>query len=1188
MTIKRLLASPEFRAILRRVGTSIATLLVIAYLALFGLIMAERGQRGLPADPPSAAIDALGRTINFVLAHPETYYWHRENTSAYLLVASVLVNSAGLLLSALGLATLIGVPVGIAMALWRRLRGTTIILLLSVLAVSTPSFLLGMLLWIVNIEIYRRAGTAPLPMSGFGWDTHLVMPALVLAARPLAQIVQVTYVSMTDVFDQDYVRTAHSKGLRRRTVLVRHALRNALIPILTTLGTSLRFSLSSLPVVEYFFVWPGVGLTLLQAIDARNASFVTDLILSLGILFLFINLMLEVLYQLIDPRLRGAAEAASHADDQTPLRARLQDVASSLRSWLGDLADWLRGARRPALPGTRPVVQVTEPQPSSARRLIRSTLGNPAFTVGTALVLGFFALALFGEQFTRANPYETHGLMKVDGEIQVPPFAPTTSFPWGSDPVGRDVQALVLTGAKQTLALALFGMVARVALGTLLGMVAAWWRNGWFDKLIVGAVGVWAAFPATLFAMILIFALGIQQGMWVFVVALCVVGWGEIAQAVRGQVIALKTRQYVEGARAVGARAYEILLRHILPNLLPTLLVLAILEMGGVLMLLAELGFLNIFMGGGFKVEIGEVGRMMPVIFYFSDVPEWGALLANIRGWWRSYPWLAWYPGLLFFAAILAFNLWGEGLRGFLEVSRVNVSRLFNRFTVLFAGAMIVGLIWVLQSNTPLSLYAPAARQFDAPRVLQDIRVLASPELQGRSAGASGAKRAAEYIAARMKEIGLNYGTDNNSYISGFPCLTFRLTDAPRLEILDPRGNVASALDYRRDMVEYAFYSQVAADVAGPIVGVALGPDPGGDQGGPRDSTQAPIIGITSRDAYGLARLNLREKVIIVHESKMANVNPSSAAGVLVVTDDATKMEKRYEYVREASGFARAKTPSLYITPQTADGLLATAGSSFAKLKETEAALEAGKVSLTPEGARVHIVVQGGESLGNIETCYNVMGYISGTGSLMGSGERGLDSQVIMVGAYYDGLGMGPEGALYPGANDNASGVALMLELARLAKAAAYQPKKTLVFAAWVGGERWQSLSVKSLMNSKLGLNLLTVEAVLEVSGVGAGDGSEISLGQGTSYRLAQLFQGAANQLGYAVTARGRAPHFGLPMPPSLGGRSALSAYVSWDGSDRTAHTPRDTFETIDPAKLKQTGETTMLVLTVLSRETEY
>ena len=145
---------------------------------------------------------------------------------------------------------------------------------------------------------------APLPPTGFGWDLHLVLPALVLATRPMAQIAQVTYVNLASVLDKEYITAAKARGVPDRLVLYIHALRNTLIPILTTLGTSLRFSLASLPVVEAFFLWDGLGLGILQAIQLNMPELITDLVLSLGLMFLLINAFLEFLFPLIDPRLR--------------------------------------------------------------------------------------------------------------------------------------------------------------------------------------------------------------------------------------------------------------------------------------------------------------------------------------------------------------------------------------------------------------------------------------------------------------------------------------------------------------------------------------------------------------------------------------------------------------------------------------------------------------------------------------------------------------------------------------------------------------------------------------------------------------------------------------------------------------------------------------------------------------------
>jgi ABC-type dipeptide/oligopeptide/nickel transport system permease component len=1197
-------SSRLWRLALRRLGGSLATLLIIAYLSLFGLIMAERGREGLPAEPLDAAGQALLRTADYLVAHPATYRWHRYDLSALELVAATLGRSAGLLLLSLGVAVSLGVPLGISVALARR-RGGSLLVLLSVLGVSTPSFLLAMLLWVANLQLNHWFDTPILPPRGFGWDAHLVMPVLVLAARPLAQIAQVTYVSFSQVLEADYIRVARAKGLARRVVNVQHALRNVLIPILTTVGTSLRFSLASLPVVEYFFIWPGVGLSLLEAIEQGLTPLVTDLIVALGLLFLLINLVLELIYPLLDPRLKSGEQDEETRDRQS-WREQWGEWLAGLAAWWHDLCSSvvqaeqlrrLRGERgevetlRPTLAESKQAGGEKPAALHSSRLVARDVLGNPALLLGSLLVIALVGLALFGSRLISTNAYEMHGVMIVEGVIGAPPYRPSSTFPWGTDHLGRDVQALVLAGARQTLSLALFGMVARVLLGTLLGMVAAWWQGSWLDRLVSGAVGVWAAFPTTLFAMILIQALGIQQGMGVFVLALCVVGWGEVAQFVRGQVITIKPQLYIEAARAVGANSLHILTQHVLPNLLATLLVLAVLETGGVLMLLAELGFLNVFLGGGFRVMYAEAANMVPVVAYFSDVPEWGALLANIRDWWRSCPWMAWYPGVAFFLAIVTFNIWGEGLRRFLTESRVNVNRLFNRYTLVAAVALVAGLAWLLQSTAPLGAYQSQARQFDAQRAMEHIQVLTSGEFQGRETGTPGAERAAEYIAQQMEDIGLFPAGQDGGFIQTTPCFLSHLTQTPKLEILDEQGQAVSALTYRQDFVAYAGHNGALGQGQGSIVGLSTGPLPG-DAAVESFSDYGVLL--TQGDAYGLRNYELHDKVVIVREAELGRINRGATAGMLVVGATPLTLERKYLYGRQ---LYPQRPPVMFITPQVAERLLATAGSSLAELEQASASLATGQVAVTGPGAQVRLqtVLTGGfHSYATLDEAqpdnyYTVVGFIPGSGSFMPSEQgRGMDSQVIMVSAYYDGVGMGLDGQLYPGANDNASGVAAMLETARVLKKGPYAPKKTVVFVAWPGGQRYESLSVVNVMGAKTGFSSLTVEAVIELAGVGAGGGRGIALGTGTSYRLVQLFQAAGERIGVPTTTRGRGPHYGVYAQAPHGGRSALSAYISWDGSDQTAYTLADTPGAVDPQKLKKVGQTTLLAVTVLSRETDY
>ncbi|HET6845660.1 MAG TPA: M28 family peptidase, partial [Anaerolineales bacterium] len=792
---------------------------------------------------------------------------------------------------------------------------------------------------------------------------------------------------------------------------------------------------------------------------------------------------------------------------------------------------------------------------------------NPAFLVGGALLLALAALAVFGEKLPGVDAYQIHGVMSVGGEYAAPPFKTSPEFPWGSDHIGRDIRSLVLAGAGRTLTLVLFGMLGRMLVGATLGLLAGWQRNGWFDRLVTSAMGVWAAFPATLFAMIVIQALGIQQGMWVFVVAIAFVGWGEVAQVVRAHVITLKPQAFMESARAIGARADQMLARHILPNLANPLSVLAALEMGGILMLLAELGFLNIFMGGGFRAVIGEAGGMVPIVATYSDVPEWSALIANVRQYWRSYPWMALYPGAAIFISIMAFNLFGEGLRRFLEENAVAVGRLLNRYTLMAAAGIAVVLSLALRSTAPLNLYRQEGARFEESRVLQDIQVLSNPMLQGRETGTAGADLAAIYIARRMSEIGLMPAGQNNSYYQRLVQPRIHLLALPTLRVVDAGGAVQRDFEYRKDFVEWARLAQSRGAAGGTVVGVAFGPMLEGE----------PIA------QFGLGNSPALDHIIVVRAEDLQKVSRNQVAAVLAVARDPGDLQRRDVYPYYSARF-EAERPVLVISAATADELLRSAGSSLAELDSWRSGLAPGTIKVSAEGAQVETEIQADMAQNMLDEAYvNVLGVIPGQGYM-----QGADSQVIIVSAYYDGVGTDPQGIVYPGANDNASGVASMLELARLLASSSYQPDKTVLFAAWAGGDRQEGLSTTNIMNARAGGAELTVETVVELSGVGYGTGEAISIGNDSSYRLVQLFQQAAARYGAPTTTLGRGPHYDMPVLSMFGGRKATTLSLSWDGSDEKAHTPEDTFALMDPTKLRDVGRSAYLTLLVLSRETEY
>jgi len=222
-----------------------------------------------------------------------------------------LPKSLGLLATALALAALMGLTLGVGAACWRSSRLSQLLLFASVLGVSTPSFFAAMLLvWLV-LWLYRSTGVHLLPISGFGWDGHLILPALVLAGRPAATVTRLSCQALVEILEADYIRTAVAKGLRPPVLILRHVLRNAGVPLLTTLGVSLRFSLAILPLVEYIFSWPGIGLRLLEGVQKQDANTVVGMTLPLVMLFVLVNLLLEALYPLVDPRLRATEVGAA-------------------------------------------------------------------------------------------------------------------------------------------------------------------------------------------------------------------------------------------------------------------------------------------------------------------------------------------------------------------------------------------------------------------------------------------------------------------------------------------------------------------------------------------------------------------------------------------------------------------------------------------------------------------------------------------------------------------------------------------------------------------------------------------------------------------------------------------------------------------------------------------------------------
>ncbi|MFX1355318.1 MAG: ABC transporter permease subunit, partial [Promethearchaeota archaeon] len=472
----------------------------IVFLTFFGLLMSGAGQAGVNLDLGGAVSDSLSESVSYLsdLLHgnPGAYdnqarfvYWSRSERLISGAVRRTLSKSVGLLLLSMTLGGLIGIPLGLLGALLRHRRFSLLFVVAAIVGVSTPSFFLALLLQILEVTFYRRTGISPFPVGGFGWDEHVVLPALVLAARPIAQVARVSFVALSEVLDADYIRTAHAKGLITRRILSRHALRNAGVPVLAAMGTSVGFSLSSLPVVEAIFQWPGMGSMLLDAIRTHQPRLAATLALLLGLFFVIVHVALDFLYRWVDPRLReektGLAVKRSWVDLVAAGWSGLREMPDRLDA----LIPWLRRADREKLP---PLPTATRSDHGSSdeqrrrdakikaerrRTWVHSTVGSLPFAVGGLILLILLGTVVVGQRVAPHSAFTTYPSMEIDGELVYAPFQPSALFPLGTDQQGRDILSLLLYGARRTMSLAFFAVLARILLGTILGALSGWFSD---------------------------------------------------------------------------------------------------------------------------------------------------------------------------------------------------------------------------------------------------------------------------------------------------------------------------------------------------------------------------------------------------------------------------------------------------------------------------------------------------------------------------------------------------------------------------------------------------------------------------------------------------------------------------------------------------------------------------------------
>jgi peptide/nickel transport system permease protein len=277
-------------------------LLMLGMSATPEALDAMREQMGLNAPVPVRYLGWIGGLLAGDFGRSFTY----SSPVADLILERVVV-SLPLALIALALSTAIAIPVGMFSAARRGRAGDTVSMGIAQLGVAVPNFWFALLLVYV-FAVWLRL----LPSGGFpGWGAGvwpglkaLILPAVALALPQAAILARVTRSAMLEVLGEDYIRTARAKGMPRRYVLWRHALRNAMIPVLTIMGLQFSFLLAGTIIIENVFYLPGLGRLVFQAITQRDLIVVEGVVILLVASVVLVNLVVDILYAVVDPRLR--------------------------------------------------------------------------------------------------------------------------------------------------------------------------------------------------------------------------------------------------------------------------------------------------------------------------------------------------------------------------------------------------------------------------------------------------------------------------------------------------------------------------------------------------------------------------------------------------------------------------------------------------------------------------------------------------------------------------------------------------------------------------------------------------------------------------------------------------------------------------------------------------------------------
>lgn len=310
------------RRLVYRLGQAVPVILVVAVLAFFLMHL-------LPGDPAviiagteagPEAVERIRRQLGLDRSIPEqllVWLWHLaqgdfgtsiiHNESVLSALADRLPVTLSLTLVSFALTLPIGIVLGVGAAKFRNTWVDSAVMVLALVGVSVPGFwiaILSVVLFSVNLGWLPASGYVPLAQGVGPWLLALIQPAAMLALFQIGFLARMARSATLDVLDQDYIRTARAKGVSEWRTIAKHAFRNTLIPVVTATGIILSLLMGGSVVIEQVFALPGVGRLIVQAILTRDYPMVQGTLLALAFMFVGVNLLVDIIYTWVDPRIR--------------------------------------------------------------------------------------------------------------------------------------------------------------------------------------------------------------------------------------------------------------------------------------------------------------------------------------------------------------------------------------------------------------------------------------------------------------------------------------------------------------------------------------------------------------------------------------------------------------------------------------------------------------------------------------------------------------------------------------------------------------------------------------------------------------------------------------------------------------------------------------------------------------------